>query len=283
MTKKQENSDIRAAVRKHYGAAITQSSKGCCGSGAGTPAGGSYAHLAGYTPEELATMPESVTTFGCGNPTTFAEMQPGEVVLDLGSGAGMDLILASRKVGPTGKVIGLDMTPEMIKAANDNLRKAGIANFEIRQGEMEQMPVADGEVDWIISNCVINLSPDKAKVFAEAYRVLKLGGRMLVSDIVTHHLPEAVRKDIAAWVACVGGAVEEDEYIRLVKLAGFEQVEVVDRLIYDEVSIKSMFCDSTCCGPQPISLDTRPNSLTEPNIGSLVGKIASIKLSARKP
>lgn len=276
-----EHDDIKSAVRKHYGAAITQGAS-CCGSLSDTKAGGRYAQLAGYTPEELATMPESVTTFGCGNPTTFAEMKPGEVVLDLGSGAGLDLILASRKVGPSGKVIGLDMTPEMIKAANENLRKAGITNFEIRQGEMEQMPVKDSEVDWIISNCVINLSPDKAKVFAEAYRVLKPGGRMLVSDIVTHELPTAVQKDIAAWVTCVGGAVEEDEYIRLVKLAGFEQVEIVDRLVYDEVSIKAMFCDSTCCGPKPISLDTRPNSLTEKNIGPLVGKIASIKLSAKK-
>ena len=277
-----KHNDIKAAVRKHYGDAITRGS-GCCGPSISTDAGGRYAQLAGYTPEELATMPETVTTFGCGNPTTFASMKPGELVLDLGSGAGLDLILASRKVGPTGKVIGLDMTPEMIKAANDNLRKAGITNFEIRQGEMEQMPVADSEVNWIISNCVINLSPDKAKVFAEAFRVLKPGGRMMVSDIVTNQLPENVRHDIAAWVACVGGAVDEDEYIRLVKQAGFVQVEIVDRLVYDEVSIKTMFCDSSCCDPKPMSLDTRPISLTEPNVSPLVGKIASIKLSAKKP
>ena len=276
-----EHKDIKAAVREHYGAAISSGS-GCCGPNIGTNAGSQYAQLAGYTPEELATMPQTVTTFGCGNPTTFASMKPGEVVLDLGSGAGLDLILASRKVGPTGRVIGLDMTPEMIKAANENLRKAGITNFEIRQGEMEQMPVADGEVDWIISNCVINLSPDKAKVFAESYRVLKPGGHMLVSDIVTHHLPDAVRKDIAAWVACVGGAVEEDEYVSLVKQAGFDQVEVVDRLVYDEVSIKSMFCDSSCCGPQPITLGAKQPSATEMNLQALVGKIESIKLSARK-
>ncbi len=281
MREKRPHDDIKSAVRKHYGAAITQGSS-CCGPNISTDAGGRYAQLAGYAPQELATLPESVTTFGCGNPLTFASMKPGEVVLDLGSGAGLDLILASRKVGPTGKVIGLDMTPEMIQAANENLRKAGITNFEIRSGEMEKMPVADCEIDWIISNCVINLSPDKAKVFAEAFRVLKPGGRMLVSDIVTHQLPTAVRNDIAAWVTCVGGAVEEDEYISLVKQAGFEQVEVVDRLVYDESSIKSMFCDSTCCGPQPITLEKKSLATSATDFSALAGKIASIKLSARK-
>ena len=278
-----QHKDIKSAVRKHYGAAISQGSGGCCGPNIGTQAGGRYAQLAGYTPEELATLPESVTTFGCGNPITFASMRPGEVVLDLGSGAGLDLILASRKVGPTGKVIGLDMTPEMVQAAYVNLTKAGITNFEIRLGEMEKMPVADGEVDWIISNCVINLSPDKAKVFAEAFRVLKPGGHLLVSDIVTHDLPESVRKDIAAWVTCIGGAIEEAEYIRLVKQAGFDQVEAVDRLLYDESSIRSMFCDSTCCGPAPVDLNAKPSSLPQTNLGGLVGRLASIKLSAQKP
>jgi len=282
MGDKDTDRDIKSAVRKHYGAAITQGSGSCCGPNSGTQAGGRYAQLAGYTPEELATLPESVTTFGCGNPTTFAEMLPGQVVLDLGSGAGLDLILASRKVGPTGKVIGLDMTPEMVQAAYVNLTKAGIPNFEIRLGEMEKMPVADGEVDWIISNCVINLSPDKAKVFAEAFRVLKPGGRMLVSDIVTHHLPDSVRNDVAAWVSCVGGAVEEDEYIRLVNQAGFDQVEVIDRLVYDESSIRAMFGDSSCCAPQPITLDTKPSAKPATDLSMLAGKIASIKLSARK-
>jgi arsenite methyltransferase len=283
MTNKRSENDIKSAVRKHYGAAISQGSGSCCGPNIGTQAGGRYAQLAGYTPEELATLPESVTTFGCGNPTTFASMRPGEVVLDLGSGAGLDLILASRKVGATGKVIGLDMTPEMVQAAYVNLTKAGIPNFELRLGEMEKMPVADGEIDWIISNCVINLSPDKAKVFAEAYRVLKPGGRLLVSDIVTHDLPESVRTDVAAWVTCIGGAIEEDEYVRLVKQAGFDQVEVVDRLIYDESSLRGMFCDSTCCGPAPISLGTKPSSQPATDFSALVGRIASIKLSARKP
>lgn len=281
MSEKISDQDIKSAIRKHYGAAMAQGS-GCCGPSIGTTAGGRYANLAGYTSEELSTLPESITTFGCGNPTTFAEMNPGEVVLDLGSGAGLDLILASRKVGPTGRVIGLDMTPEMIAAANANLEKAGITNFEIRQGEMEAMPVADSEVDWIISNCVINLSPDKAKVFAESYRVLKPGGRMLVSDIVTGDLPDSVRADIAAWVACISGAVEESEYIRLVKQAGFAEVEVVDRLVYDEPSLRGMFCDSSCCGPQPITIGKKEPSATEANLSALVGKIASIKLSARK-
>ena len=283
MPKRRSDNDIKSAVRKHYGAAITQGAGSCCGPNTGNQAGGRYAQLAGYTPEELATLPESVTTFGCGNPTTFAEMQPGQVVLDLGSGAGLDLILASKKIGPTGRVIGLDMTPEMVQAAYVNLTKAGIPNFEIRLGEMEKMPVADGEIDWIISNCVINLSPDKAKVFAEAYRVLKPGGRLLVSDIVTHHLPESVRNDVAAWVSCVGGAVEEDEYIRLVKQAGFDQVEVVDRLVYDESSVQAMFCDSSCCTPQPITLDTRQSAQPATDFSVLAGRIASIKLSARKP
>jgi arsenite methyltransferase len=285
MTNKHTSDDIRSAVRKHYADAITGKTS-CCGAGpsnADTPAGGRYAELAGYSPEELMTMPDTVTTFGCGNPVNVAQIRPGQTVLDLGSGAGLDLILAAKKVGPSGKVIGLDMTPQMIEAATDNLKKAGVPNYEIRLGEMEEMPVADGEVDWIISNCVINLSPEKERVFAEAFRVLKPGGRILVSDIVAKDLPQSVRDDMAAWAACVSGAVEESEYIRLVTEAGFVDVQVVDRLVYDAGSARAMFGDGSCCSPQPQPLGPRKQQGAASSFEDYANRIASIKLSARKP
>lgn len=279
MPDKHNPEQIKKAVRTHYATAITTVSGGCCGPKPAEfdpEAVGRYVKLAGYTKEDLASAPESATTFGCGNPVSFIEVTPGQTVLDLGSGAGLDLILASRKVGPTGKVIGLDMTPEMITVCRRNLELAGIANAEVRFGEMEQMPVANSEVDWIISNCVINLSPEKTRVFAECYRVLKPGGRMLVSDIVTSELPESIRTDLKAWAGCIGGAVEETEYIRLVKAAGFEDVRVVDRLVYDAQSLNAMTNDA--CGCWGDKATVAPDRLAP-----LSGKVASIKLSARKP
>ena len=235
MAIKQSKDQIRDAVKKHYGDAITQKSGtggSCCAPQPvqlSTEATSDYAKLAGYSAAELKDLPEGVTTFGCGNPVNFMEVKEGESVLDLGSGSGLDLILAAKKVGPQGKVIGLDMTEEMIAVCRKNLETAGIVNGEVRQGLMEQMPVADGEVDWIISNCVINLSPEKEKVFAEAYRVLKAGGRMLVSDIVTNDLPEEYRDDILAWVGCLAGAVEEAEYVGMIEKAGFKEVKIISR------------------------------------------------------
>jgi len=210
MTSKRSSNEIRQAVREHYGTAINQKTS-CCGTSSDfdPEAAKRFVQLAGYSDDQVKDMPENVTSFGCGNPVNFIDVKQGDVVLDLGSGAGLDLILAAGKVGPRGKIIGLDMTPEMIETCKSNLRKAGVHNAEVLQGEMENMPISDSTVDCIISNCVINLSPEKNEVFAEAFRVLRPGGRMLVSDIVTLNLPEKYRDDITAWVGCIAGAVDE--------------------------------------------------------------------------
>lgn len=278
MTVKRSPEEIKAAVREHYGKAITSKS-GCCGpkvQNLEAESASAFVQLAGYKSDELQGLPESVTTFGCGNPVALAEIAEGQTVLDLGSGAGLDLILASKKVGPTGRVIGLDMTPEMIETCRRNLDRAGVTNADVRFGEMEAMPVADSEVDWIISNCVINLSPDKEKVFAEGFRVLKPGGRMLVSDIVTVGLPDEYRDDMAAWAGCIAGAVEEYDYIGLAHNAGFVEVEIVDRMVYDDSSIGALSSDSCGCG----SSDSGPG---ESWAGKFANRVASVKLSARKP
>jgi SAM-dependent methyltransferase len=187
------------------------------------------------------------------------------------SGAGIDVLLAGRRVGPGGHVIGLDMTPEMIEAARKNARDIGATNIEFRLGDAEEMPVESGTVDWIISNCVINLAPDKAKVFREAYRVLRPGGKMLVSDIVTHDLPEEVRRSADAWASCVAGALEEDDYLGAIRGAGFSAVDVVARLDYDAEAIKAIVSESEAVPDEIARLAP-----------SLAGKISSIKVSAVK-
>lgn len=185
-----------------------------------------------YSVEELADLPESVTdmSLGCGNPTAIAELQRGEVVLDLGSGGGIDCFLAAEQVGPQGQVIGLDMTPDMIRLARRNARKMGVQNVDFRYGEMEEIPLPDRSVDVIISNCVINLSPDKDAVFGEAFRVLRPGGRMSVSDIVVNsELPQPVRARLDAWAGCIAGALDETDYLARIRTAGFEGVEIQSR------------------------------------------------------
>ena len=203
----------------------------CCGPSVATvEATGVASQL--YVPGELANLPDSVTdiSLGCGNPTAIAELQPGAVVLDLGSGGGIDCFLAAKKVGPEGKVIGLDMTPDMIKLARRNARKVGATNVEFRYGEMEDIPLPDESVDVIISNCVINLSPDKDAVFGEAFRVLRPGGQITVSDIVLHgELPQSIRDRLDAWAACAAGALEESDYLDRIRAAGFDDVEVMSR------------------------------------------------------
>jgi SAM-dependent methyltransferase len=277
---KHSKEDIKKAVKNHYAAAITQKSGSCCSPQPvefDEDAARRFVQMAGYTAEELRNMPQGMTSFGCGNPVNFMEVRPGQTVLDLGSGAGMDLILAAARVGPEGRVIGLDMTPEMIEVCRKNLATAKILNAEVRQGEMEDMPVADNEVDWIISNCVINLSPEKDKVFAEAFRVLKPGGRVMISDIVTLGLPDEYRNDIKAWVGCIAGAVEEDVYLALMRDAGFEDVRVVDRLVYDETSLHTLANDACGCG------DDLQTPLASKGTATYAGKVASVKVSARKP
>ena len=269
--------EIKQTVREHYAAAITGKG-GCCAPAAeDATASQQYTKSLGYTETEMAGVPTTVTSFGCGNPVNMAEMKPGQVVLDLGSGAGLDLILAARKVGPTGIAIGLDMTPEMIAAANQNIAKSGLKNIEVRKGEMEKMPVTSESVDWIISNCVINLSPEKREVFSEAFRVLKPGGRAMISDIVTNELPQHLRNNLITWAGCLGGAIEETEYIQMVQDAGFRDVKVVDKIVYDSDAISNMTGDGSS-GCSCSSCDPSQMGASE-----YAGKVASIKLSARKP
>lgn len=277
MTSKRSSSEIKQAVKQHYGTAITQNNS-CCGTSTNfdPEAAVRFVQLAGYSDDQVKNMPEGVTSFGCGNPINFINVKQGDVVLDLGSGSGLDLILAAGKVGPRGKVIGLDMTPEMIATCKSNLQKAGVHNAEILLGEMENMPISDNMVDCIISNCVINLSPEKENVFAEAFRVLRPGGQMLVSDIVTLDLPESYRDDITAWVGCIAGAVEEEEYIELVKKAGFEDVKIVDKMIYNSDSLNSLAGDACGCGGNNDSIDQKV-------VNKYADKVASVKLSAKKP
>jgi ubiquinone/menaquinone biosynthesis C-methylase UbiE len=186
----------------------------------------------GYGEGQLGAIPEGANLgLGCGNPTALASLKEGEAVLDLGSGGGIDCFLASNAVGPEGRVIGVDMTPEMISRARENARRGSYGNVDFRLGEIENLPVGDNSVDAVISNCVINLSPDKGRVFAEAYRALKPGGRVMVSDIVlTRELPEEIMNSVAAYAGCVAGASKKAEYLAKVKAAGFEDVEIVSEV-----------------------------------------------------
>jgi len=235
---KLDNNEIKELVKGRY-AKVAEGSccdlaqeRTCCStSEAAVHSGKELAKAVGYS-EEIDRMPQSVTESfaGCGNPVALATLKEGETVLDLGAGAGLDAFLAAEKVGRTGRVIGLDMTPEMIQKAKKNAGKLGVKNVEFRAGDIEDMPIEDKTVDVIISNCVINLAPDKDKVFREAYRVLKPGGRMLLSDIVAEsELPEEVRDDAEAWTGCIAGALPEKEYLQSIERAGFVNVRVVSK------------------------------------------------------
>jgi len=222
--------DIRSAVRDRYARTARQADQGGCGCGCGC-GGASQSEQLGYERSDLQAIPaEADLGLGCGNPTALAGLQAGETVLDLGSGGGIDCFLAARRVGPAGRVIGVDMTAEMIDRSRAAARQGGFQNVEFRLGEIENLPVADASVDAVISNCVINLSPDKGRVFREAFRALKAGGRLLVSDIVlTGELPAGAREDAELWAACVSGALPEQEYLSLIREAGFTEVGVVGR------------------------------------------------------
>jgi len=221
--------EIKEVVKGRYAQIAKQDQESCCPSCAcgGSPL--SQAEVIGYPREDLEHIPEeAIMGLGCGNPTAIADLKAGEVVLDLGSGAGVDVFLAANKVGPTGRVIGVDMTEEMVDKAKSIARDHGYHNVEFRLGEIEKLPVEDESVDAIISNCVINLSPDKSKVFREAYRALKPGGRLTVSDIVSEGaLPNEIKTDSNAWACCIGGALEHQEYLREIKESGFENVQVL--------------------------------------------------------
>lgn len=214
--------EIKEEVRKTY-AKLAQSAGSCCG----TNSRGSYAKTLGYAVDDL---PDSITESfaGCGNPTALANLKEGEVVLDLGSGAGLDAFMAAQKVGPTGHVIGIDMTTAMIEKAKTNAEKLGVMNVEFRLGDIEALPVEDESVDVIISNCVINLAPDKGKVFQEAFRVLRPEGRILISDIVLEaSLPQETRDEVTSYTGCLGGAILKEDYLHLIHDAGFTNVKIV--------------------------------------------------------
>ena len=228
--------DVRPIVREKYGAIAEGKSSGCCGDGCGCGAGEvDVLGAIGYSAEQAAAIPEGANLgLGCGNPLAHADLKPGEIVLDLGSGAGIDCFLAAREVGPTGRASGVDMTPAMIEKARANAAKAGISNVQFRLGEIEHLPLPDASVDVVISNCVVNLSPYKDQVFREAHRALRPGGRMVVSDLVlTRPLPPALKQRVDLLVGCVAGASLKDEYLRLIREAGFGEVEVVSETGYD--------------------------------------------------
>jgi SAM-dependent methyltransferase len=231
--------DLKAFVKAEYGQAARQATHGkasCCGSGSlleGDALDPITANL--YDTDQTTGLPvEAIrASFGCGNPTLLAAIQPGETVLDLGSGGGIDVLLSARRVGPTGKVYGLDMTDEMLALARENQRKAGVANVEFLQGDIEAIPLPDNAVDLVISNCVINLSPDKDRVLKEAFRVLKPGGRFAVSDMVIRgEIPTEIRHSVELWAGCVAGALEEKIYVQKLKTAGFENVSIEPTRIF---------------------------------------------------
>jgi SAM-dependent methyltransferase len=254
-----EDKKIKEFVKERYSKIATneESSCGCsCCGGEEENSIIKQAQAAGYSMEEIKSIPsDAIFGLGCGNPTALAEINPGETVLDLGSGGGIDVFLAANKVGEKGKVIGVDMTPKMVETAVKNAKEGGYVNVEFKQGEIENLPIENNIIDVIISNCVINLTPNKINAFKEAFRVLKPNGRILVSDIVTEgEIPLEIRKNFKAWAECIAGALDKQEYLDTIKKAGFKDVEIVSEQVF-----------------------------TEPNMDDrLVGKIVSVQVKALK-
>jgi len=270
--------EIKKAVRDGYAKIAGGSSCGCSQASSCCGQPGLEKEISsgiGYSEEEMNKVPEgSNLGLGCGNPVALASIKKGDVVLDLGSGAGFDCFLAADKVGPEGKVIGVDMTPEMIEKARENARNGGYSNVEFRLGEIENLPVGNDSIDLIISNCVVNLSPDKDRVFAEAFRVLKPGGKVTISDIVlASELPYFIKNDMAAYVSCISGALIKDSYLESVKNAGFTDIKVLEEINYP---INYIISDST----GQMAADSQ-NSY--PGISEILEKsVLSIKVSAVK-
>jgi arsenite methyltransferase len=268
--------NIKKAVREGYariaagGSCCPGQAASCCGQ---TDQAIKISSNLGYSRQDMEQVPEgSNLGLGCGNPIAMASLKSGETVLDLGSGAGFDCFLAADRVGPTGKVIGVDMTPEMIDRARDNAKKAGITNVEFRPGEIESLPVADSAIDIVISNCVINLSPEKDRVFEEVFRVLKPGGRIMVSDIVLEkELPETIKEDISAYVSCISGAILKDEYLNTIEGAGFDDIKVIDEASFP---ISYIISDDT--------IDIANNNAGSDMLDGLKDTVTSIKVSAKK-
>lgn len=241
------STDIKEVVKEKYGQAALRVQSGktsCCGGGSALGASCDPITSQIYSAEEGANVPQEalLASLGCGNPTALARLNPGETVLDLGSGGGIDVLLSARRVGLTGKAYGLDMTDEMLALARENQKKAGIENVEFLKGEIENIPLPDNSVDVIISNCVINLSADKDKVFHEAFRVLKPGGRLAVSDIIVRgDMPAEVQRNVELWVGCIAGALRDTDYISKVKAAGFQSVEIEPTRVYTADDARQLF------------------------------------------
>ena len=269
--------EIKKVVRGRYAEIAKQSScccqsvTSCCGS---ADLAQDISQKIGYTEGEIKAVPDGANLgLGCGNPVALASLREGETVLDLGAGAGFDCFLASDKVGQTGRVIGVDMTPEMLEKARENVKKGDYANVEFRLGEIENLPVADNSVDAVISNCVINLAPDKERVFKEAFRVLKPGGRLMVSDIVLlKELPDFIKNSITAYTGCVAGAIQRDEYIGAIEAAGFEGTRVIDEVsakwIGEDVATRE-FAESL--------------KITSEELEEIASSVISMKVSGVKP
>ena len=244
--------NVREVVQERYGKAalqVLEQSKptGCCGSGAAHPLGAHDPITANlYDATQAGQIPEAamLASLGCGNPTALAELHAGEVVLDLGSGGGIDVLLSAKRVGPTGKAYGLDMTDPMLALANENKAKSGLTNVEFLKGEIEHIPLPDNTVDVIISNCVINLSADKDKVLREAFRVLKPGGRFAVSDVVTRgEIPATVRRSVELWVGCIAGALDENDYLAKLNAAGFTDTSIEPTRVYKVEDARSFLTE----------------------------------------
>jgi SAM-dependent methyltransferase len=271
-------SDLRQAVQTKYGEAARNVRAGrasCCGDGCGGDdcCSGKDPITSGlYDEAQTAGLPAEavLASLGCGNPTLLAALQPGEVVLDLGSGGGIDVLLSARRVGPAGKAYGLDMTDDMLALARENQRQAGVGNVEFLKGEIEAIPLPEAAVDVVISNCVINLSADKRQALAEAFRVLRPGGRFAVSDVVVRGaMPEALRRSVELWIGCVAGALEEAEYRRLLAAVGFEEIEIEPTRIYRAEDARA-FLTGTGLDAESVSSDVD-------------GKVMSAFVRARKP
>jgi len=274
-----EDGKIKRVVREGYAKIAKQSSSccapvnSCCGS---TDLAQDISKSIGYTEEELKVVPEGANLgLGCGNPVALASLREGETVLDLGSGAGFDCFLAASKVGKNGRVIGVDMTPEMLEKARENASKGNYGNVEFRLGEIENLPVADNSVDIVISNCVINLAPDKRRVFEQAFRVLKPGGRLMISDMVLlRELPDFIKNSIEAYIGCLSGAIMRDEYIGTIKAAGFQEVSIIDETSFP---IEGIANDPTAKAIIE-NLEIPPEKIKE-----VASSVISIKVNGVKP
>jgi len=271
--------ETRKVVREGYARIAKESSSccapanSCCGN---TDLAQDISRSIGYSEQELGAVPEgSNLGLGCGNPVALASLREGDMVLDLGSGAGFDCFLAANRVGKEGRVIGVDMTPEMIEKARENASKGDYGNVEFRLGEIENLPVADNYVDVAISNCVINLSPDKGRVFKEAFRVLKPGGRLMVSDLVLlKELPDPIKNSIEAYVGCLAGAMMRDEYLVSIKAAGFQDVRIIDETHF---SFELMANDPTAAAI------IEKQEISPEQIEEVAGSVVSIKVQGVKP